>query len=244
MPTTQSIQSTQSIMDTLKSKGRENTRAIYAKHGLPADRTFGVSIADLKTIAKTIKRQQALALDLYATGNVDAMYLAGIVADGAQMTSEQLRSWAVGAEGMQMISEYTVPWVTTENPEGRRLAMEWIKSQKEHLPTCGWCTYSGLVSMRPDDALDLTEIEGLLEFVAEKIDGAQNRVRHTMNGFVIAVGSYVKPLNAKAKAAARKLGAVKVDMGDTACKVPLASGYIEKVEAMGRVGQKKKTIRC
>lgn len=235
---------TQSILDILKSKGSEKTRAIYAKHGLPADRTFGVSVADLKTIAKTIKRQQALALDLYATGNVDAMYLAGMVADGAQMSREQLQSWADGAKGLQMISEYTVPWVTTENSEGRRLAIEWIKSPKQDLATSGWCTYSGLVSMRPDDALDLAEIEGLLAYVVQNIDGAKNRVRHTMNGFVIAVGSYVKPMNAKAKSAARKLGAVSVDMGDTACKVPLAAAYIEKVEAMGRVGQKKKTIRC
>jgi hypothetical protein len=101
-----------------------------------------------------------------------------------------------------------------------------------------------MVSMRPDDALDHAEIEGLLAFVVQNIDGAKNRVRHSMNGFVIAVGSYVEPLNAKAKAAARKLGAVTVDMGDTACKVPLATAYIEKIEAMGRVGQKKKTIRC
>jgi len=143
-----------------------------------------------------------------------------------------------------MISEYTVPWVATENPEGRPLAKEWIESPEGRVATCGWCTYSGLVSMQPDDALDLAEIEGLLEFVVEKINKAENRVRHTMNGFVIAVGGYVKPLNAKAKATARKLGTVEVDMGDTACKVPLATASIEKIEAMGRLGQKKKTIRC
>jgi hypothetical protein len=145
---------------------------------------------------------------------------------------------------MQMISEYTVPWVATENPEGRRLAMEWIKSPKERVAACGWCTYSGLVSMQPDDALNFDEIEGLFELIVKKIDGAQNRVRHTMNLFVIAVGGYVKPLNAKAKATARKLGEVEVDMGETACKVPLATAYIEKIEAAGRLGQKKKTIRC
>jgi hypothetical protein len=35
-----------------------------------------------------------------------------------------------------------------------------------------------------------------------------------------------------------------VDVGDTACTVPLATAYIEKIEAAGRVGQKRKTIRC
>ncbi|MBI3465809.1 MAG: hypothetical protein HY000_22560 [Planctomycetes bacterium] len=65
-----------------------------------------------------------------------------------------------------------------------------------------------------------------------------------MNSFVIAVGSYVKPLLNEAKAAAKKIGMVSVDMGDTACKVPLATEYIEKVVKAGRVGRKRKTIKC
>ena len=79
-----------SILADLKSKGKENTRKIYARHGMPADRVYGVSVADLKLIAKTIKGQQALALELYASGIMDAMYLAGMVADGAQMNRKQL----------------------------------------------------------------------------------------------------------------------------------------------------------
>jgi len=77
----------QSIMAELRSKGSEKTRSIYARHGIPADRTFGVSVADLKVIAKTIKGQQALACQLYETGNMDAMYLAGVVADGSKMNT-------------------------------------------------------------------------------------------------------------------------------------------------------------
>ncbi len=51
---------------------------------------IGVSVADLKVIAKTIKGQQALACELYATGNMDAMYLAGMIADGSQMTRKTI----------------------------------------------------------------------------------------------------------------------------------------------------------
>ena len=73
---------------------------------------------------------------------------------------------------------------------------------------------------------------------------APNRVRYQMNSFIISVGSYVKPLLAKAKAAAKKVGPVEVDMGDTACKTPLATDYIAKIEKMGRVGNKRKTLKC
>jgi 3-methyladenine DNA glycosylase AlkD len=233
-----------SIMAELKKKGTDKTRKIYARHGMATDDMFGVSMADLKIIAKTIKGQQDIACELYRTGNLDAMYLAGMVADGSKLTPEELNAWAESAPNLQMISEYTVPWVTVENPQGRDLALRWIKSKKEHVACSGWCTYSGLVATKPDDALDLAEIEGLLGTVVKGIKTAQNRVRHTMNGFVIAVGSYVKPLLKQAKAAAKEIGVVTFDLGDTACNVPLATAYIAKIEAAGRVGKKRKTIRC
>ena len=232
------------ILAELKKKGRENTRQIYARHGNAIDHTFGVSVSDLKVIAKTIKGQQALALELYETGNLDAMYLAGIVADGSKMTKPQLNSWAEGAANLQMISEYTVAWVAVESPYARDLALQWIKSKKEHVACSGWSTYSGIVATKPDEALELAEIEDLLGTLVKTIKTAQNRVRYTMNTFVISVASYVKPLLKQAKAAARQIGTVSVDTGDTACNVPLATAHIEKIEAAGRIGKKRKTMRC
>jgi 3-methyladenine DNA glycosylase AlkD len=234
----------QSVMDSLKARGTEQNRKIYVRHGIPAERTFGVSNADLKTIAKTIKGQQALAMELYATGNMDAMYLAGIVADGAKMTRKQLQEWADGTAGIAMIAEYTVPWVALDHPEAHDLAIKWIGSKKEAVASAGWCTYAGLVATRTDEALNLKEIEELLATIAKEIGGSKNRVKSSMNAFMIAVGTYVKPLLSKAKAIARQVGPVSIDVGDTSCKIRLASEYIAKVEAAGKVGKKRKTIRC
>jgi len=232
------------VMAELRKKGTEKTRKTYARHGMATDNMFGVSVADLKLIAKKIKGEQALACELYQAGNLDAMYLAGMVADGSLMTKPELNAWAEGAANLQMIAEYTVPWVAVENPHARELALQWMKSKKEGVACSGWCTYAGLVATQPDEALDLAEIESLLDTVVKGIGSAQNRVRYTMNVFVIAVGSYVKPLLKQAKAAARQIGDVSVDVGETACKVPRATAYIEKIEAAGRVGRKRKTMRC
>ena len=233
-----------SIMAELKSKGKEQTRKIYARHGMDPDRVLGVSTADLKFIAKSIRGQQALACELYATGIMDAMYLAGMVTDGSKLTRAELNQWLEASEGLQMISEYTIPWVAVDHPDARALALKWMKSKKEFVAAAGWSTYAGLVALRPDEALDQAEIEGLLDTAVGQVHTAPNRVRHTMNLFVISVGGYVKPLNKQAKAAARQIGAVTVDMGETACKVPLAIEYIEKIEAAGKAGVKRKTIRC
>ncbi|MEM7457346.1 MAG: DNA alkylation repair protein [Planctomycetota bacterium] len=230
------------VMTALKKKGSAQTRKIYERHGCP-DNFFGVKVGDLKVIAKQIKGNQDLACELYDTCNADAMYLAGIVADGSQMTKKQLDDWAKKAP-WHMVSEYSVPGVTCESKHSRALAMKWIKAKKEGVASCGWNTYSGIVTTTDDDELDLKEVEALLKKVEKEIDKAPNRVRYTMNAFVIAVGGYVKPLAAKAKALAKKLGKVEVNMGETSCKVPVATDYIAKMEKSGRAFKKRKTIKC
>lgn len=230
------------VMTELEHMGTEQTRKTFARHGIP-ENMFGVKVADLKKIVKKIKGNQELACELYSTGNYDAMYLAGLVADGSQMTKKQLDGWAKNST-CGSISEYTVSWVATESKHARDLALKWIKSKNESIASSGWCTYAGVVATRPDDELDLDEIKGLLQQIVDGIDNAPNRVRYTMNGFVIAVGSYVQPLLKQAKAAAKKIGIVEVNMGDTACKVPPALPYIEKIEKAGRVGKKRKTMKC
>jgi hypothetical protein len=96
--------------------------------------------------------------------------------------------------------------------------------------------YSYLAGTKPD--------EKLLAAAKRRIHQALNRFRSSMNSFVIAVGSHVKPLSALAIAAAKKIGVVSVDKGDTKCKVPSAVAFIEKAAARGCIGEKRKSARC
>ncbi len=230
------------VMTELKKKGTSQTRKVFLRHGAPED-MFGVKVGDLKVIAKKIKGDHELACELYETGNSDAMYLAGMVADGGKMTRTQLDKWAKSAP-WSMIAEYTVPGVACENPHARDLAAKWIKAKDPRLAACGWATYGGILATRDDDELDLDEIRGLLKQVEKSVHKAPGRVAYTMNAFVISVGTYVSQLLSDARSTANKIGKVSVDMGETQCKVPLATDYIAKVEKAGRVGKKRKTMKC
>jgi hypothetical protein len=122
--------------------------------------------------------------------------------------------------------------------------MEWIESDKENIVSCGWATLSSIVTIKKDEELNIHRLSQLLDRMGESIHYSQNRVRYTMNGFVIAVGAMVTELTEKAKKIAAKIGKVNVNMGETSCEVPLATDYIKKVEDKGRVGKKKKVARC
>jgi 3-methyladenine DNA glycosylase AlkD len=73
------------IMAELQAKGSESIKKILSKHGVK-EPFFGVKIEYLKPIQKKVKKDYQLAKDLFATGNADAMYLAGLIADDEKMT--------------------------------------------------------------------------------------------------------------------------------------------------------------
>lgn len=230
------------ILQELEALGTEQTKKTFLRHGA-REPFFGVRIGDMQKIVKREKKNYGLALDLYASGNSDAMYLAGLLADEKRMTPEDLRRW-VDEAYWEMLSEYTVAQVAAETPHGWALGLEWIESDREQIASAGWSTLANWISIRPDAELDLDALRELLERVANTLQSSPNRVRYTMNGFVIAVGGYVAPLTELALETARRVGKVTCDMGDTACRVPGAVEYIGKVEAAGRIGKKRKMARC
>lgn len=232
----------QQIMTELESQGSEQTKKVLIRHGA-REPFYGVKVEFLKKIQKKIKKDYKLSLELYNTGNSDAMYLAGLIADETLMTKADLLHWAQNAY-WYMISDYTVAWVAAESRFGLELAIEWIDSDNEFVASAGWATLSNIASMKNDEELNLELLSSLLSRVENNIHHSKNRVRYTMNGFVIALGTFVAPLYKQAIETGKKIGKVSVNMGDTACKVPVAVDYIEKNFKMGRAGKKRKTCRC
>jgi 3-methyladenine DNA glycosylase AlkD len=230
------------IMGKLEELGSEQTKKTFMNHGASGS-LFGVKIGDLKKLVKHVKKDQELALALYETENFDAMYLAGLSVHPKLMSKETLQNWVEKAN-WYMLAEYTVAGVAAESPYALELAREWIESDEEMIAVAGWSTYANYLSISPDEKLDLDEICTLLHRVEETIHQEKNRVRYCMNGFVISVGAYVKALYDDAIRVGETIGKVHVNMGKTACKVPLAVTYIKKVEERNKIGVKRKTCIC
>ena len=234
--------SAEEIIEELRANGSQSIKNVLVKHGAK-EPFFGVKIEYLKKIQKRVKMDYRLSLDLYATGNSDAKYLAGLIADDAKMTREELNLWASQAN-WSLLSENAVPWVAAGNPFGEELALAWIESEIETTACAGWCTLSSIVALKPDSELDLHKYSCLLKRVETEIHQAPNRVRYCMNGFVISVGSYVIPLTETAEATARAIGKVSVSMGETACRVSDAVESIQNIREKGLLGKKRKTVKC
>jgi 3-methyladenine DNA glycosylase AlkD len=230
------------VMHELAAKASAATKKTYQRHGAP-EPLFGVRIGDLKPLQKKLKGQQDLAIELYATKNSDAMYLAGLIADGSKMSRKQLDKWAAGAT-WHMIAGCTVAWVAAEHPQAVEIACKWIDSPREMTATAGWATLAAVAATVPDTDLPLEVFRQLLDRAAMTLKTAPNRVRYAMNNFIISCGTYVAPLGEQAIATARCIGVVEVDMGKTDCQVPDAESYILKSRRGAPVAPKRKTVRC
>jgi 3-methyladenine DNA glycosylase AlkD len=228
------------VLSQLKEMGSESIRKVLAKHGAPSNQ-YGVKVEDMKKIVKKVKKDYDLSLQLFDSGISDAQYLAGLIADETKMTKKDLQHWAETST-WQTVNEYTVAWIAAESDHGWELGLKWIDSNKENVQSSGWSTLANLVALKSDDELDIKELKNLLHRAAKEIPTAANRVRYTMNSFIIAIGSYVKELTAEALKIGQSLGPLSIDMNGTACKVPFAPDYIQKTVARGY--KKKKMARC
>jgi 3-methyladenine DNA glycosylase AlkD len=231
------------ILAELKSMGTESYKKLLMKNHGVKEPCFGVKIGDLKQIQKRIKIDRQLALDLYDSGNYDAMYLAGLIADDARMNKKDLHRWAEKAYGGALAGA-TVAWVTAGSPHGWEMALKWIESYKAHIAEAGWSTLASLVALKPDSELDLPAIKGLMEHVQKTIQQEPDVVRYTMNDFIIAVGSHVKPLSEFALQTAEQIGPITANLGCNNCQVPFAPDCIREWEKNGAIGKKRKTVKC
>jgi 3-methyladenine DNA glycosylase AlkD len=230
------------VLNQLEEFGDERTKNTLMKHGAK-EPFFGVKVADLKKILKKTKKNHELSLGLYATGNSDAMYLAGLMADEKQISKAQLQEWVKQAY-WSYLSEYTVPWVAAETEFGVELGLEWIESSEENIAAAGWSTLAYYSAVNQDEDLDIPMYRKLLARVEKELPNAQNREKYAMNGFVISIGTNIMELTAEAQAIGERIGKVTVDMNGTACKVPYSKDYIQKAINKERIGKKRKTARC
>ena len=212
------------VMRALEKAGSEQTRKTYRRHGAE-EPMFGVSFGFLKTLVNKIKVDHELALELWKTGNHDARILAMKIADPAKISPADLDRWASGNR-MRMCGSY-ITALAAESPHGAMKAKEWLASKEESIRAMGWSLAGHLANLdekTPDDWYLKR-----LAFIEKSIHSAPNYEREAMNMAVITIGGRNEALRKAAVAAAKRIGKVEVDHGDTACKTPEAVAYIAKM---------------
>ncbi|MFE3897181.1 MULTISPECIES: DNA alkylation repair protein [unclassified Priestia] len=230
------------VMKDLEALGTERIKKTYINNGAH-DPLFGVATGKMKPIAKKIKKNQALAEQLYASGNYDAMYFAGIIADPTEMTAEDFERW-IDKAYFYMLSDYVVAVTLSETDFAQVVADKWVASDEELKMSAGWSCYCWLLGNRPDKEFSTSKIADMLNQVENTIHDSPDRTKSAMNNFIYTVGVSYLPLHEKALETARAVGPVEVKKDKKKSSILLAAENIQKDIDRGRLGFKRKHVRC
>ena len=212
------------VMAILEKLGTEQTRKTWARHGATGP-MFGVLFGELFKLMKRIDVDHELARELWATGNVDARNLAMKIADPLAMTPNELDRWAI-ENPLRMCSLY-VATLAAEGPHARNKVREWLSSSNERLRASGWTLLGRLSDV--DESFPEDQLLGSVKMIEQSIHSAPNEVKNDMNRTLITIGGRSSALRKAVLAAAKRIGEVTVDHGDTACKTPDVAAAVERM---------------
>jgi len=232
----------ETVMQELETLGKERTKKIYQSNGAH-EPLFGVATGAMKPIFKKTKINQPLAEQLYATGNYDAMYFAGIIADPNAMTEADFERWIDGAY-FYMLSDFVVAVTLAEADIAQEISDKWIASGEELKMSAGWSCYCWLLGNRPDSDFSESKIAKMLQMVESTIHDAPERAKYAMNNFIYTVGVSYVPLHDMAIETAKSVGPVAVKSNKKKDNYLIASEQIQKFVDKRKPGFKRKHVRC
>lgn len=230
------------VMQELEALGKDRMKKMYISNGAH-EPLFGVATGAMKPMAKKIKINQPLAEELYSTGNYDAMYFAGIIADPKAMTESDFDRWMDGAY-FYMLSDYVVAVTLSESDIAQDVADKWIASGDELRMSAGWSCYCWLLGNRKDIEFSESKISNMLDIVKNTIHESPERTKSSMNNFLSTVGISYLPLHEKAVKTAKEVGIVEVKRENKKSSLLNAYENIQKEIDRGRLGFKRKYVRC
>lgn len=214
------------VMAILEKLGTEQTRKTWGRHGAKGP-MFGVLFGELFKLMKRIDVDHELAKELWATGNVDARNLAMKIADPQAMTPDELDRWAI-ENSMRMCGLY-IATLAAEGPHAGNKVREWLNSSNERLLASGWTLLGRLSDL--DESFSEDQLLSGIEVIEKSIHSAPNDVKNDMNRALITIGGRSSAMRKAVLAAAKRIGEVTVDHGDTACKTPDVAQTVEKMWA-------------
>ncbi|WP_395142769.1 DNA alkylation repair protein [Armatimonas sp.] len=208
------------VMSQLEALGSEKVREMHARHGA-CENQFGVKMGDLRTLAKSIKLNHSLALELWQTGNLDAMLLATLLMRPKEFSLEELDAM-VAALTSSLLADWLGTHVIKLHPQKEQLRQRWMQSDQPMTQRAGWSLTTERIIKSPQ-GLDLA---ALLDRIEAELGSAPALAQWTMNYSLAEIGIHFPEHRERALAIGEKLGVFRDYPTPKGCTSPYAPLWI------------------
>lgn len=201
--------------------------AVNQRHG----DDHSVNLTKLRAVAKRVKTNQPLALELWETENTNARLLALLVCKPKEFTQEQLDTMLRDARTPK-VQDWLVNYVVKKSNHKENLREVWFADADPVVASAGWALTTERVIKSPD-GIDLV---GLLDLIESDMKDAQSRLQWAMNETLANIGIYHEDLRARALDIGERLEVLKDYPTPPNCTSPFAPIWIN--EMVRRLGTK------
>ena len=216
------------VMAQLEALGDEKVRKRNAKRGA-GENQFGANLGDIKKLAKKLKRDHELGQALWATGNIDAQFLATLLVKPDQLSADELD--AMVREGtFDRVADWLNSYVVKLHPDKEALRERWMTDPDPMAARAGWNLTAGRVVKQPE-GLDL---DALLDRLEAEMGDAPPAAQWTMNFALVEIGIHFPKHRKRALAIGEQLGVFSDYPTSKGCTSPFAPIWINAmVERQG-----------
>ena len=204
----------------LKALGNEKVRAQNARSGAGDDQ-FGVSLGDIRKLAKQIRTDHELALSLWETGNVDAQFLSTLLIKPKNLSAREMDQM-VRSVSFVRVADWLIAYVARQHPDKEALRQDWMTADDRWAARAGWDLTAERVGKSPDGL----DIPALLDRIESEMADAEPEVQWTMNNTLATIGIHFPKHRKRAIAIGEKLGVYRDYPVSKGCTSPFAPIWI------------------
>jgi len=213
----------QETLSQLEAMGSERMREQNIRRGAGSNQ-FGVQLGDIRTLAKKIKKDHQLAMELWDTGNIEARLLATLIIDIKKLSNDDLKRM-VKSEKFTQVADWLYAYVIKIYPDNESLRKEWMHSEEPMSARAGWSLTSGSVVRNPG----ILDLPALLDRIESEMADAAPEVQWTMNSTMAQIGINFPEYRDRAIAIAEKLGIYRDYPVSKGCTSPFAPIWINEM---------------
>jgi 3-methyladenine DNA glycosylase AlkD len=196
------IASVKDVLDKLQSKAKPEQLEGMAKYGMAVEQRLGVSVPDMRKLAKEIGRDHKLALDLWRTGIAEARIVAAMVGDPDELNEEQMEDWVKGINSWDVCDQVCMNLFEKNHLAWKKI-VDWSEREEEFVKRTAFSLLACL-AWHDKKASD----EKFLELIPVIIRGAtdeRNFVKKAVNWALRNIGKRNLNLNEAAINTAKEI---------------------------------------
>lgn len=195
-------------------------RAVNERHG----DDHGVNLSKLRVLAKEVKVDHPLALELWSTGDTAARLLATLVCQPKELSAAELDAMTRGTR-VPKVLDWLTSYVVKKSPHAEELRLAWLTDPQPNVAAAGWALTSDRVVRRPA-GLDLSS---LLDVIESEMSGAPDRLQWAMNTCLAQIGIEHPAHRARALEIGHRLEVLKDYPTPRGCTSPYAPVWIDEM---------------